>query len=76
MARFAADVTVYLDNEEAAIRLQSGWLTPTSSCQITEFQTLRETWRHRERATAANIGNVQGGPQAIKESLEIHAQTP
>ncbi|KAI0991570.1 hypothetical protein K3495_g16617, partial [Podosphaera aphanis] len=59
MARFATNVAVCLDNEEAAIRLHSGWLTPSSSHQITEFQNLRETWARRERAAAANIGNVQ-----------------
>ncbi|KAI1005511.1 hypothetical protein K3495_g2708 [Podosphaera aphanis] len=59
MARFATNVAVCLDNEEAAIRFHGGWLTPSSSRQIAEFQTLRETWARRERAAATNIGNVQ-----------------
>ncbi|KHJ31896.1 hypothetical protein EV44_g4314 [Erysiphe necator] len=37
MVRFATKVAVCLDNEEAALRLHTSSLTPSSSREITEF---------------------------------------
>ena len=59
MARYATNVTVCLDNEEAAIRLHTGVATTTSASRILEFQKLRESWAQRTRATAINAGQVQ-----------------
>ena len=41
MAKYATDVTLYLDSEEAALHLHTGIATTSSSRQIIEFQTLR-----------------------------------
>ncbi|POS82030.1 hypothetical protein EPUL_005665, partial [Erysiphe pulchra] len=54
MARFARNVFVCLDNEEAAIRLHTDSPTPSSSTQIQEFQSLRRIWSERERPTTTD----------------------
>ncbi|KHJ34148.1 hypothetical protein EV44_g3821 [Erysiphe necator] len=61
MARFATNVAVCLDNEEAVLRLHTGSLTPSSSREIAEFQELCETCCRRNRATVAQEGSVQVG---------------
>lgn len=58
MARFAKNVTVCLDNEEAAIRLHAGCATPSSSTRILEFQSLRRTWLERPKAITTYEGSV------------------
>lgn len=58
MARFTKNVTICLDNEEAAIRLHSGRALPSSSSRILNFQSLRETWSKRERALTIESGSV------------------
>lgn len=58
MAKFATDLIVYLDNEEAALRLHTGVPTPTSSGLIAEFQTLRKNWETRARSRVARAGKV------------------
>ncbi|KAI1000547.1 hypothetical protein K3495_g7648 [Podosphaera aphanis] len=59
MARFATNVAVCLDNEEAAIRLHIGCPTPSSFTRILEFQSLRDVWTRRVRAAATEVGTVQ-----------------
>ncbi|KAI1002824.1 hypothetical protein K3495_g5379 [Podosphaera aphanis] len=59
MARFAKNVAICLDNEEAAIRLHAGRPSPSSSTQILDFQELRGIWKNRERATANLPGSVE-----------------
>ena len=49
MARHATDLTVCLDNEEAAMRLQAGAPTATSFKAITTFRAIATTWRTRDR---------------------------
>lgn len=58
MAKYATNVAVCLDNEEAAIRLHTGNLTPSSSKQIANFQELRNKWNRRLRASVASTGTV------------------
>ncbi|KAI1005879.1 hypothetical protein K3495_g2341 [Podosphaera aphanis] len=48
-----------LYNEEAAIRLHTGYPTPSSSTRIIEFQSLRDVWTRRVRAAATEAGTVQ-----------------
>lgn len=43
LARFATNVAVCLDNEEAALHLHTGSLIPSSFREIVEFQELHET---------------------------------
>ncbi|KAI0999510.1 hypothetical protein K3495_g8687 [Podosphaera aphanis] len=59
MSSFAKNVAIFLDNEEAAIRLHSGVPTRTSSTRILDFQRLRSSWSERERAEATALGTVQ-----------------
>lgn len=47
LSAFATEVTVCLDNEEAAIRLWTGRATATSAAEIHEFQALRWKWTTR-----------------------------
>ena len=49
MARHAIDLTVCLDNEKAAMRLQTGAPTATSFGAITTFRAVTTTWRTRDR---------------------------
>lgn len=58
MARYATNVTVCLDNEEAAIRLLSEHPTATSSSHIERFHQLAETWSHRELSLNSHQGQV------------------
>lgn len=58
MSRFAKNVAVCLDNEEAAIRLHSACPTQSSSTRILDFQRLRSSWSERERAEATALGTV------------------
>lgn len=58
MGRFATNVAICLDNQEAAFRLRSGQPTLTSFNQIKEFQTLCNTWKSRNRATGVQVGTV------------------
>ncbi|KAI0994456.1 hypothetical protein K3495_g13727 [Podosphaera aphanis] len=59
MARFAKNVAICLDNEEAAIRLHSGRPSPSPSTRILDFLELRDTRKNRERATATLPGSVE-----------------
>lgn len=58
MARFATNVTICLDNQEAALRLHTGIPTSTSASEIMEFQACRQAWLIRERARNATRGAV------------------
>jgi ribonuclease HI len=58
MARFATNVTICLDNQEAALRLHTGIPTCTSASEILEFQACRQAWLTRERARNATRGAV------------------
>jgi ribonuclease HI len=58
MARFATNVTICLDNQEAALRLHTGIPTSTSPSEIIEFQACRQAWFIRERARNAACGAV------------------
>lgn len=51
LAKFATDVTICLDNEEAALCLHSNRPTPTSFAALVEFTQLKEAWRTRDRGT-------------------------
>ncbi|POS86558.1 hypothetical protein EPUL_002249, partial [Erysiphe pulchra] len=55
MVKYATDVTICLDNEEAALRLYTGIAKSSISGQIAEFQLLRRQWESRNfsRVTAA-----------------------
>lgn len=58
MAKYATNIAVCLDNEEAAIRLHTGNFTPTSSKEIVKFQELREIWLRRTCTSVASPGTV------------------
>lgn len=58
MAKYATDVTICLDNEEAALRLYTGIATSSSSGQIAEFQLLRRQWESRNFSMVAAAGRV------------------
>jgi ribonuclease HI len=58
MARFATNVMICLDNQEAALRLHTGIPTSTSASEIIEFQACRQVWLTRERARNATRGAV------------------
>lgn len=58
MAKFTSDLTIYLDNEEAALRLHTGVPTSTSSGQIAKFQTLKKNWETRTRYRVAGAGKL------------------
>lgn len=58
MAKYATNLVVCLDNEEAAIRFHTGIATPSSSKQILEFQKLRCDWENRPRSRVSEAGNV------------------
>ncbi len=58
LAAFATDVTVCLDNEEAAIRLHSGRPTVTSAPDFADFARLREAWTTRPLAGLGRPGKV------------------
>ncbi len=59
MARFATNVTVCLDNEEAAIRLHTGLATRTSAPEILTFNKLKASWPLRPLATPGKHGTVE-----------------
>ena len=59
MARFAKNVIVCIDNEEAAIRLHTNRPTPSSSTHFSDFHLLCGSWAHRERALGIEVGTVQ-----------------
>lgn len=48
-ADMARNIYVILDNEEAAMRLQSEVATPTSAREFRKFQGLRDAWAKRDR---------------------------
>ncbi|POS82419.1 hypothetical protein EPUL_006106 [Erysiphe pulchra] len=58
MGRFATNVAICLDNQEAAIQLRSGQPTLSSFNQIKEFQTLCITWKSRDREIGVQVGTV------------------
>ncbi|POS86770.1 hypothetical protein EPUL_002708 [Erysiphe pulchra] len=66
LAKYATSLVVFLDNEEAAIRLYTGIPTPSSSKQILEFQKLQHDWEHRPNSRASSAGKV-----SIVGSLDI-----
>ncbi|KAI0997951.1 hypothetical protein K3495_g10238 [Podosphaera aphanis] len=59
MSRFAKNVAVCQDNEEAAIRLHIGCPARTTSTRISDSQRLRSSWSERERAEATTLGTAQ-----------------
>ena len=56
IARYATNLTICLDNEEAAMRLQSGVLTATSHKEIMDFQAAVAAWYSRDQGTLASMG--------------------
>jgi ribonuclease HI len=58
MARFATNITVCLDNEEAAIRLHTGITSRTSASTIYTFVALKEAWPARPLAGPGQPGQV------------------
>ena len=58
MAFYATNVTVCLDNQEAALRLLLLPPTATSSCQIMKFRKLAASWSERKRASCTMVGTV------------------
>ena len=58
MAFYATNVTVCLDNQEAALWLLLLPLTATSSRQITKFRKLAASWSERKRASCTRAGTV------------------
>ena len=58
VTQFATHLFVFLDNQDAALHLQSGLLTSSSSKHIIEFQRLKELWLNRHLSTAAKVGTV------------------
>ncbi|KAI1002061.1 hypothetical protein K3495_g6142 [Podosphaera aphanis] len=58
MARFATNVTVCLDNQEAVLRLKSNAPTPSSSKRIKLFQELSNSWTTRNRCSFTQPGTV------------------
>jgi ribonuclease HI len=59
IARFATNITICLDNQEAALHLHTGIPTSTSASKIMEFQACRQAWLTRERARNASYGAVE-----------------
>lgn len=59
MTRFATNEAIFLDNEQAALRLHTGSLTPSSSKELAESHELRKIWCRLNRATVAQEGLVQ-----------------
>lgn len=59
LSAFATEVTVCLDNEEAAIRLWTGRTTATSAGEIQEFQALRREWTRRPLRGPGKPGTVR-----------------
>lgn len=49
MARFAKNITVCIENEEAAISLRAEQPAHSSSTQFVEFLMLSRTWTQREK---------------------------
>lgn len=58
-AQYATDVTVCLDNEEAAIRLFAGRPTATSAPEFAAFAALRTRWTSRPLAGPGRPGEVK-----------------
>lgn len=56
LARLAKNVTVCLDNEEAALRLHAGHTTATSYSELCEFQKLKTLWVSRDRGLYTSVG--------------------
>ena len=52
MTKYATNIVVCLDNEEAALRLHTGYLSPSSSVKIAEFRELRVLVK------ASNLGSM------------------
>ncbi len=59
MTRFATNIAICLDNEEAAIRLHDNRPTETSANAFAHFERLRHEWAARERAGCARPGVVE-----------------
>ncbi|KAI1000708.1 hypothetical protein K3495_g7491 [Podosphaera aphanis] len=58
MACYASNITICLDNQEAALRLLSEPPTATSSPRISTFRKLALSWKERERSPMINQGAV------------------
>lgn len=58
MAYYATNITVCLDNQEAASRLLLGPPTPSSSTRIAKFRDLARSWPSRNRARYTEPGRV------------------
>lgn len=59
MAAYATDVTVCLDDEEAAIRLLASRPTATNAKAFDEFKKLRKAWNGRPMSLAGQADLVQ-----------------
>ncbi|POS85841.1 hypothetical protein EPUL_004788 [Erysiphe pulchra] len=58
MVKLATELKICLDNEEAALQLNTGVTTLISSGQIAEFQSLRKKWKNRARSRVSEAGKV------------------
>ena len=58
LARLATDITVCLDNQEAALRLATGIPTSTSYKDLIKFYNLATRWNSHERSIYAPAGGV------------------
>lgn len=77
MTRFATNLTICLDNQEAAFRLHTCSPTPSSSSQFHTFQKLKIMWLSRFRAIGTQIGSVNirwiPGHKGIKGNIRADA---
>ena len=56
MAKYATNIVVCLENEEAALRTHTVYLSPSSSVKTAEFQVLREIWNSRVQSSREEEG--------------------
>ncbi|CAD6503537.1 BgTH12-03199 [Blumeria graminis f. sp. triticale] len=58
MAQHVTDIVIYMDGEEAALRLHSGCLVEFKSTSIADFRALRENRISRVQTVTAVVDTV------------------